>query len=385
MSELPSHTQVVVVGGGVMGASSAFHLAARGCRDVVLLEKASFFGQGATGKCAGGIRHQFRTEVNIRLSQHSLPMLDAFEEVTGQSADVRKCGYLFLLRHEKDVESFRRTVDLQNSLGVQTEWLSPAEIRERTPIVQTEDVLAATYHGEDGLADPNSVVMGYINAARRLGVKCLTDVEVTGIEVEKGQIRSVETSQGEIACEMIVNAAGPWSARIGEFAGVDVPVVPIRRQILTTNPIPAIPSDFPFTIDFAASLYFHKEGEGLLLGMSNPEEVPSFDESIDKEWEYITLEKAIERIPLLAEAARASHWAGLYEVTPDAHPVIGASELEGYYVVTGFSGHGFMHGPIAGLLLAEIMLDGHASTVDIYSLRLSRFAEADLIYEYNVV
>ena len=385
MSELPSQTQVVIVGGGVMGASSAYHLAAAGCKDVVLLEKGSFFGQGATGKCAGGIRYQFATEVNIRLSQHSLPMLDAFEEVTGQPADVRKCGYLFLLRREKDVESFRRAVELQHSLGVQTEWLRPAEIRERIPIVQTEDVLAATFHSEDGLADPNSVVMGYINAALRQGVKCLTDVEVTGIKVEKEHIRSVETSQGEIACEMVVNAAGPWSAQIGEFAGVDVPVVPIRRQMLTTNPIPEILPDFPFTIDFAKSLYFHKEGEGLLLGMSNPEEVPGFDESIDNEWEYTTLEKAIERIPLLAKASRASHWAGLYEVTPDAHPVIGASEVEGYYVVTGFSGHGFMHGPIAGLLLAEIMLDGQAATVDIHSLRLSRFAEGDLIYEYNVV
>lgn len=385
MDELPPAARVVIIGGGVMGASTAYHLAARGCTDVVLLEKQSFFGQGATGKCAGGIRYQFATEVNIRLSQHSLPMLDALEETTGQPAGVRKCGYLFLLTREEDLAAFRRNVELQHRLGVATEWLTPDEIPQRARLVETGDVLAATFHPEEGLADPNSVVMGYIGAARRLGARLLTDVAVTGVRVEGGRARAVQTRQGEIACDVVVNAAGPWSAAVGAMAGVEVPVTPVRRQMLTTNPLPEVPGDFPFTIDFARSLYFHIEGGGLLVGMSNPDEPPGFDESVDEEWEFATLEAAVERMPLLERASRAAHWAGLYEVTPDAHPVIGATPVEGYYVITGFSGHGFMHGPIAGLLLAEEILDGRATTVDIHSLRLARFAEGDLIREYNVI
>ena len=378
-------TKVVVVGGGVMGASTAYHLAARGCSDVTLLDKQAFFGQGATGKCAGGIRYQFSTEVNIRLSQKSLPMLDEFEEITGQTAQVRHCGYLLLLTREEDIAAFRKNVELQHRLGVMTEWLTPDDVRLKVPRMRTHDVLAATFHQKDGLADPSSVVIGYVNSARRLGVRCLTEVDVTGIELSGNRVSGVTTNRGTIAAEAVVNAAGPWSALVGRMAGVELPVVPIRRQMLTTTPLPDIPADFPFTVDFAHSLYFHREGDGLLTGQSNPSEKPGFDESVDEEWELTALENAIKRLPLLEKASRASHWAGLYEVTPDAHPIIGRTPVEGFYVVTGFSGHGFMHGPICGLLMAEEILDGKATSVDISSLGLSRFAEGRLIREYNVI
>jgi sarcosine oxidase subunit beta len=385
MSSLPSSSDVVIVGGGVMGASTAYHLAARGCANVLLLEKQAFFGQGATGKCAGGIRYQFSTEVNIRLSLTSLPMLDAFEATTGMSAQVKHCGYLLLLTREADVAAFRRNVELQHRLGVLTEWLSPDDVRRKVPLMRTDDVLAATFHQPDGLADPNSVVMGYIDAARRLGVRCETGVEVTGLSVSGGRIAGVQTNQGEIAAPVVVNAAGPWAAPVGRMAGLDLPVQPVRRQMLTTNPLPEIPPDFPFIIDFAQSLYFHREGDGLLTGQSNPDQPPGFDESVDEEWELTALENAVARLPLLEKASRASHWAGLYEVTPDAHPIIGRTPVEGFYVVTGFSGHGFMHGPICGLLMAEEILDGRARTVDISALDFSRFAEGKLIQEYNVI
>lgn len=385
MPEIPSTSQVVVIGGGVMGASTAYHLAARGCTDVTLLERQPFFGLGATGKCAGGIRYQFSTEVNIRLSLKSLPMLEEFEAVTGMSAQVRHCGYLLLLTRETDVAAFRKNVELQHRLGVQTEWLGPDEVRRKVPLMRTEDVVAATFHQPDGLADPNSVVMGYINAARRLGARCLTEAEVTGLRVQGGRVRAVQTPQGEIACETVVNAAGPWAAPLGQMAGVALPVRPVRRQMLTTNPLPELPPDFPFTIDFAQSLYFHREGDGLLTGQSNPGQADGFDESVDEDWELIALENAIQRLPLLEQASRASHWAGLYEVTPDAHPILGRTPVEGFLVVTGFSGHGFMHGPICGLLMAEEILDGQARTVDVSSLAYSRFAEGKLIREYNVI
>jgi sarcosine oxidase subunit beta len=386
MSELPKQAEIVIIGGGVMGASTAYHLASRGCTDVVLLERESFFGQGASGKNAGGIRYQFSTEINIRLSQVSLPMLDRFEVEMGQAIDLQYCGYLFLLTNEQDVKRFRQNVELQHRLGVDTEWLSGDEVRRRVPQLEADDVLAGTFHGRDGLADPHGVVSGYMRAGRRLGVRALTDSAVTDIDVEGGRVRAVQTSRGTIACNTVVNAAGPWAAVVSEMAGVPLPVKPIRRQMLTTTPLPEIPPDFPFVIDFAQSLYFHREGEGLLTGMSNPHEEPGFDERVDEEWELVHMEAAVARLPLLAKAGRVSHWAGLYEVTPDAHPIIGAvPELDGYYVVAGFSGHGFMHGPVAGLLVAEIIVDGQATTLDISTLDYGRFSENRLIQEYNVI
>ncbi len=386
MPDLPHRANVVVIGGGVMGASVAYHLALRGERDVVLLEMQPFFGQGATGKCAGGIRYQFSTAINVRLSLLSLPMLQRFEEETGQAIDLRWPGYLFLLTTEEDVAKFRHNVAMQHSLGVQTEWLSGDEVRRRVPLLRADDVLAGTYNPNDGLADPNGVVAGYVRAGQRLGVRAFADTPVTGIAVEGGRIAGVETPHGTIACDVVVNAAGPWAGAVGELAGVELPIVPVRRQIVTTSPIPGLPADFPFVIDFAQSLYFHREGDGLLTGMSNPDEPVSFDETVDADWELVHLEAAIERLPILERAGLQAHWAGLYEVTPDAHPIIGAvPEVEGLYVVAGFSGHGFMHGPIAGLLLTEIILDGEARTLDISELAYSRFAEGRLVREYNVV
>ena len=386
MSDFPSTTEIVVIGGGVMGASTAYHLARRGVKDIVLLEKQEIFGLGATGKCVGGIRYQFSTEVNIRLSLHSLPMLDRFADEMGQSIDRRKTGYMFLLTNEQEVQTFRNTVALQHRLGVNTEWLSGDDVRRRVPQLAADDVLAGTINAEDGLADPAGVVLGYINRGRELGVQPVTDAPVTAIDINANGTYTVHTPQGQITCEKIVNAAGPWSAVVSDMVGVSLPVVPIRQQMLTTTTLPELRPDFPFVIDFARSLYFHPEGDGLLTGMSNPNQPVSFDESVDEEWEFTHLEAAIERLPLLEKAGLRAHWAGLYEVTPDAHPIIsGIAERPNYYVVAGFSGHGFMHGPIAGLLMTEIILDGKAHTEDISSLDYARFAEGRLVREYNVI
>lgn len=386
MNDLPSTTQIVIIGGGVMGASTAYHLALRGCTEVVLLEREAFFGLGATGRCAGGIRYQFSTEINVRLSQLSLPMLQRFEADTGQAIDLQWPGYLFLLTNEQDVAKFERNVALQHRLGVPTEWLTGDEIRRWLPLLAAEDVVAGTFHKGDGLADPNGVVNGYIQAARRLGVVALTETAVTGIETNKGGITAVHTNRGTIHCQSVVNAAGPWSGLVSDMVGVPLPLTPVRRQMLTTTPMPAIPADFPFIIDFAQSLYFHRESNGLLTGMSNPQQAPGFDQSVDDTWEFTHMEAAIKRLPLLAHAGRLSGWAGLYEVTPDAHPILGAvSQVAGYFVVTGFSGHGFMHGPVAGLLMSEFILDGKSSALDVSMLDYQRFAEGRLVQEYNVI
>jgi sarcosine oxidase subunit beta len=385
MTHLPTTADVVVIGGGVMGASTAYHLAKHGGLSTVLLERESFFGLGATGRCAGGIRHQFGTAINIQLSLHSLRMLDEFEAETGQPALVRKCGYLFALTRKEDLSEFRRNVELQHSLGVMTEWLSGDEVQQRAAPCLFPDALAGTFYAQDGLADPNSVVMGYVNAAKRLGATCLTDIAVTGIDVSSGEVSGVVTSQGRLATRVVVNCAGPWSAAVGRMAGLELPVQPVRRQWLTTTPLPSLPPKFPFVVDFAQNLYFHLEGAGLLTGMSNPHEPVGEDQSVDLNWELIHMEAAIQRLPLLEQAGVASRWAGLYEVTPDAHPILGPTPVDGFYLLTGFSGHGFMHGPIGGKLLAEMITTGRASTLDVSALAYSRFAEGGLRREYHVV
>lgn len=383
---LPQTADVVIIGGGVMGTSTAYHLALEGCRDVLLLERHPFLGTEATGKCAGGIRHQFGTEINVRLSLLSLPMLDRFEEELGQPIDLRYCGYLFLLTDERDLAAFRHNVEMQHQLGVMTEWLEPAKVAKRLPLFNLKDVLAGTFQARDGLADPNSVVQGYAAGARRLGAKLLTDVEVTGIRVAGVKIQGVITAHGEVATRTVVNAAGPWAGKVGKMAGVDTPIVPVRRQIVVTGAMPEVPSDFPFVIDFAQSLYFHREGPGILTGMSNPDQPVGFDQSVDKEWELVHLAAAMKRLPILERAGLASRWAGLYEVSPDAHPILGRiPAVEGFYCIGGFSGHGFMHGPVCGLLLAEEILDGGAHTLDITPLSIDRFWEGKEIVEYNVV
>jgi sarcosine oxidase subunit beta len=203
--------------------------------------------------------------------------------------------------------------------------------------------------------------------------------------LQKGKIASVATSKGDISTPLIVNAAGPWAGQVAEMAGVHIPLIPIRRQWFTTTALPEIPQDFPFVIDFAQSLYFHREGQGLLIGMSNPDETPGFDQTVDPQWELTNIEAAAERLPLLEKSGLASRLAGLYEVTPDAHPIYGETPIKGFYLCTGFSGHGFMHGPVSGEIMAEIILDGRSTTVNVSMLDLKRFDEGRLIQEYNVV
>lgn len=384
---LPSTADVVIAGGGVMGLSTAYHLLRKspGMR-VVVLEKGPFFGCGSTSKAAGGFRHQFATEIHIRLSLLSVAMMERFHEDPGAPLEMRFCGYLFLLTREEDVAAFRTQVALQRRLGVPTEWLEGEEIRRRLPMMRLEDVIAGTFCPRDGLLSPMDLVNGYASGARRLGGHLFTDTPVIGVRTRGGRIEAVLTPAGEIATPILVNAAGAWAASIGRMVGVELPITPYRRQYLITTPIPEIPPDFPMVIDFAQNLYFHREGEGILTGMSNRAEPPGFNEQLDPEWELVHMEAAIARMPLLERAGVRARVVGLYEVTPDAHPILGrVPAVEGFYVVAGFSGHGVMHGPIAGLLMAEEILDGKAHTLDITPLRWERFALAGRSAEYNVI
>lgn len=382
---IPTTANIVIIGGGVMGASAAYHLAKRGFKKIVLLEKEQYFGTGATGRCAGGVRYQFSTEINVKLSLESLPMIERFKEEIGQEVNYRQCGYLLVATNEKEEAMFKYNVAMQNKLGVQTQLLSGDEVRARLPLMKFDNAIAGTFNQKDGTVDPNGVVMGYINAAQKMGAQAISGIEVVGITVSGGNVEEVQTSLGGIKTRTVLNVAGPWSSQIGKMAGVEIPVTPLRRQMFTTNPLKEVPQDFPFVIDFAKSLYFHREGEGLLIGMSNQNEKPSYEQNVDEDFELVNLEAAIERMPLVEKASRASHWAGLYEVTPDAHPIYGETDVKGFFLCTGFSGHGFMHGPISGKLMSEFILDGKFSSVDVSMLDLKRFEENRLIKEYNVI
>ena len=351
-----------------------------------MLEKEEFFGTGATGRCAGGVRYQFSTEINVRLSQASLPMIERFKDEIGQDVNYRQCGYLLVATNQKDEAEFKRNVELQNRLGVGTVLMSGDEVRARLPMMKFADALAGTFNQKDGLVDPNSVVMGYIGAAQRLGAKAVSRAEVTGIRVSRNQVEAVETAAGSIKTRAVLERGRAVGGVIGEMTGVRIPIVPVRRQMFTTTPMPEVPDDYPFVIDFAQSLYFHREGDGLLVGMSNPDQSPGFDQNVDEDFELTNMDAAAARLPLYGKSAgRVSHWAGLYEVTPDAHPIFGRTPVDGVYMVGGFSGHGFMHGPVAGKLMTELILDGAYKTVDVATLDLARFEEGRLIQEYNVV
>ena len=383
---MKSTAEVVVIGGGIMGASTAYHLAKRGCTDVVVLESAEMFGLGSTGLNAGGVRYQFATAVNIELSKLSFGMMERFADEMDQEVSLRQCGYLFMLDREKDLEQMRKNVALQNSLGVPSRVIDVDEIARLAPEVQLDGILGGTWCPLDGLVDPNGLLQGYVSQARRLGATLLTKAPATGIDIAGGKVTGVATKDGRIATSNVVIAAGPWSGLVGDLAGIDLPVEPIKRQIAVTSEIPNLRPDFPFVIDFSKSLYFHREGRGILTGKSNVDQEAGFDTTVDEEWRLRHLEEAMERLPLLGDAEISAEWAGLYEVTPDDQPILGKlPQVDGLFSCAGFSGHGLMHGPAAGLLLAEEILDGRAHTVDIDPLRYARFATGAAVGEYNVV
>lgn len=374
----------VVIGGGVVGLSIAYHLAKEGCPRVVVLEK-DLLGSGATGKSVGGIRHQFSTEINVKLSIGSVKMFKAFGEELGSPADLKWVGYLLICSTEKEMETMMANVAMQRRLGVKVELLKGDEVKKLFPQLNCEDIAGATFCSQDGYGDPGQILAGYGKGARALGVKICERREARGIVVSRGRVEAVIAEGGKIATHCVVCAAGPHSALVAAMAGVELPALPYRRQVFVTEPFPEIPGEIPFTIDVHSGFYCRKESGGILMGMADESEPPSFSLDVDWSWLEKVAEAAMGRLPGLERARIMKGWAGLYCISPDHHPIIGGLPgLEGFLCATGFSGHGFMHSPVAGKLIAELIVNGRATTLDIHPLRFSRFAEGDLIEEKNV-
>lgn len=375
---------VVIVGGGILGASIAYHLATRGVRDVVVLERDQL-GGGSTTRNAGGVRLQFSTEINVRLSLRSLPRIEHFAEEMGVDPHLRQVGYLFLITEERDVAPFEESLAMQKRLGAPVQRLDAAGVHDVFPELRVDDLRFATLCMRDGYCDPTSLLNGYVARAKEKGATFREHEPAIAITREGDRVSAVRTAKREIACATIVNAAGAWAAEVGQLAGIDLPIRPLRRQIFVTDPVPGLDRDFPLTVEFASSLYFHRESGGVLMGMADPTDGPGFDASVN--WDFLPtlVERALYRLPILERAKVKTGWAGFYEDTPDKHPIIGAVPgLGGFLCAAGFSGHGIMHAPAAGEAIAELIVDGR-SALDVTPLAYDRFRRGDLIKEHNVI
>jgi sarcosine oxidase subunit beta len=370
---------ILIIGAGIVGCSLAYHLALQGTARVAVIDK-DLICSGSTGRSAGGIRQQFATDLNVRLSLESIRMFERMPEELGVDPGFRRVGYLFLASTEAEQELFRKNVALQQRHGVPVQMVAPDDIRRLVPFVQLDGILGGTYCPTDGYAAPYEVTMGYAAAARRRGVIIHEQRAVTKVLQQAGRVVGVETAAGPIQAPVVVNAAGAFAGQVGEMAGVDVPVRPYRRQLFTTHPVPVFASEPPLTIDYHRNWYFRGELGGCLFSGPKDEE-STFNTNVD--WEHLaeSVEQAVMRLPLLAEAEIHRGWAGLYEISPDNNAILGpVPELEGFYVAGGHSGHGFQHGPIVGKLMAELILTGR-TTIDIGALGIERFRTGKAVVE----
>ncbi|AWB93991.1 sarcosine oxidase subunit beta [Aeromicrobium chenweiae] len=381
---MPVAADVVVIGGGVMGLSTAYHLARAGVERVVLLERGAL-GEGSTCKAAGGVRALFSDEINIRLGQHSLETFERFGAEFDQEIDLHQVGYLLLASDDDSLAAFERNADLMTALGLEAHTVDVAEAARLSPLISTDGLVGGLYSPRDGHCTPEAVVLGYARAARRAGVTILTGTAATGIDVEDSAVTAVRTDAGVISTPSVVCAAGAWSREVAAWAGEMLPIEPLRRQIVVTEPVEGLDPGTPFTIDFSSSFYFHGEGRGLLMGAPERSDAWGFDQSRDPDWLEDLAECMERRVPSLADIGLQSGWAGLYEMTPDHNAVIGRSDVvKGFLYAAGFSGHGFLMGPAVGEVMRDLHL-GRTPFVDVSPLHASRFPAGAGRPELNIV
>lgn len=375
---------IVVIGGGVVGLSVAYHLAARGYRAVTVVEQHTL-ASGTTAKGTGGIRQQFSSAINIALSRRAVDYFAAFAERVGETIPYRRHGYLFLLNSPDQLAVFRANAVAQRAVGVPTEILDAADIHRINPSVRTEGLIGASYCPTDGSSRGPDVAVAFARRAAEMGVRILEHTTVVDIRHDgNGAITGVETTAGTLPAEVVVNAAGPWAAEIGRLAGVDLPIEPRRRQAFLTQPLPWLTDDLPVTIDFGTGAYLHPGFDGPVIGGNDRNVAAGFDEVVD--WSLVPplLDALTHRFPAMRDVVIARGWAGVRDMTPDDHAIVGpVTAVPGFWMAAGFSGHGFMHAPVIGELLAAWLLDGTPS-LDLAPLRLERFAQAAMVTETTV-
>ena len=381
---------VVIIGGGIVGSSIAWHLTDAGCKNVLVIERESSQGKGSTGKSMGGVRAQFSTPVNIQVSLYSIPFYARFEEVVGHPADYRPQGYLFLATKESHLAYLRDNFARQQKLGLTTARLLPAEeICTTLPQLRSDDILGGSFCSTDGFVDPYSVMNGFMASAIEHGATLWKKTEVTAINIDQNGAFNVETTRGPVSTRTVVNAAGAWSEQIAKFVGIDLPVEPLRRMLVPSEPFSEFPHSAPMVIDMSTGFHFRPEGRGFLLAWNDPEETPGYKTDFEPSFIEKILMHAANRVPafenLPVNPKRA--WAGLYEMTPDHHCILGpVAALPGFFLANGFSGHGVMHSPATGKILADMILQGKTNVVDDVSvLGYERFARGELLHETAVL
>jgi sarcosine oxidase, subunit beta len=381
--------EVVIIGGGIVGSSVAYHLTAAGCKDVLVVERETAQGKGSTGKSMGGVRAQFSTPVNIQMSLYSIPFYASFDERLGYPAGYRPQGYLFCATEEKHLAYLRTNYEKQVSLGLKNVRLIPAgEIRSMFPQLRSDDIVGGSFCSTDGFVDPYSAMNGFMGWASDHGAKLWKNTQVTGIQLDAQGISGVETTRGFVSTRKVVNAAGAWAASVARMVSLDLPVEPLRRMLVPTEPFDQFPHTAPMIIDMSNGFHFRPEALGFLLAWNDPEETPGYKTDFEPTFIEKVLTRAADRVPIFENLAvnpkRA--WAGLYEMTPDHHPILGeAPGVPGFFLANGFSGHGVMHAPATGKILSDLILTGKTDLVDVSLLGLSRFAEGRMIEETAVL
>ncbi|HEV7375638.1 MAG TPA: FAD-binding oxidoreductase [Pyrinomonadaceae bacterium] len=387
-------SDVVIIGGGIIGSSVAYHLALAGCANVIVVERGSAQGLGSTGRATGGVRAQFSTPINIQMSLYSIEFLSRFKEATGRDSGYKPYGYLFVATNERQLDYLKETRERQRAAGLNNvEIVSPTDIASLVPGLRTSDLVGGSFCQTDGLVEPLSIMRGFMERASERGVRLWLDTKVIGIEVERGRVCGVQTTRGRISTRAVVNASGAWAASVARLAGVEIPVVPLRRQLVATRPFAHLPEQMPMVIDMADGFHFRRDPQagpvpGVLMAWPDPLETPGFKTEFDRRFIGKVLKRAIRRAPCLAQAVveESRCRAGLYEMTPDHHAIIGeAPNLRGLFLANGFSGHGVMHSPATGRLISELILYGETRLLDVTPLSPARFTEGRLLEETSVL
>jgi len=389
MGGIMETADVVLVGGGIVGSSIAYHLTAGGCGNVLVIERETQPGKGSTGKSMGGVRAQFSTPVNIQMSLYAIPFYASFDERLGHPAGYRPQGYLFCATSDKHMAYLRTNYEKQVALGLKdVRIVSGDEIRAMFPLLRSDDIIGVSFCATDGFVDPYSAMIGFMTWAAEHGAKLWKNTNVTAIRRDAQGICEVETSRGPVSTRVVVNCAGAWAAAIAKMVDIDLPVEPLRRMLVPTEPFDQFPHTAPMIIDMSNGFHFRPESLGFLLAWNDPEETPGYKSDFEPSFIEKILTRAADRVPCFENLAvnpkRA--WAGLYEMTPDHHPILGSvSELPGFFLANGFSGHGVMHAPATGKILSELILTGNTGLIDASLLNFSRFAEGRMIHETAVL